>query len=85
MKKKMRLDAQVIVERPEGDSHLTIISQRSFDADFILMGLAAPETTTLKGPFEEYFAKVLQQTSGLPPMALVMAREKVKFDHLFRT
>ncbi|MBN2188288.1 MAG: hypothetical protein JW699_02450 [Chitinispirillaceae bacterium] len=85
VKKKMRLDAQVIVENPEGDSHLAIISRRSFDADFILMGLAAPEAGTLKEPFEEYFAKVLRRTSGLPPMALVMTREKVKFDHLFKS
>jgi hypothetical protein len=83
MKKKMRLDGQVIVEHPEGDSHLAIIRRRSFDADFILMGLAAPEAPWLKEPFAEYFAKVLLRTAGLPPMALVMAREKVKFDHLF--
>ncbi len=79
--RKMRLNADVEVLNNAGAGHLQKIQESSGDADFVFLGLSAPDPAT--GGHAEYFRKMLTRAAKLPPFALVMCKEDVQFEHMF--
>jgi solute carrier family 12 (sodium/potassium/chloride transporter), member 2 len=79
--KKMRLKAAVEVVSGGGLSHLERIQESSADADFVFLGLHAPDPDP--AAYRAYFRNMLAHAEKLPPFALVMCKEDVKFEHMF--
>jgi solute carrier family 12 sodium/potassium/chloride transporter 2 len=80
---RMRLDAEIKIEDSNGRHHLEIIAEKSRDASFVFLGFKAPEEQQSPEVYRTYFENLIENTRGFPPTALVMAKEKLDFDHLF--
>jgi len=56
-----------------------IIRQSSADAGLVFMGMRPPEEGETSEDYSGYFGKLIQNTEGMPPLALVLAAEDIEF------
>jgi hypothetical protein len=80
-----RLEAEPdIVVKPAQKTFFEIIKERSADADLVFMGLRTRNEDETLEEYSKYYAKILEDTDGMPPLALVLASEEIDFKRIFK-
>jgi len=69
--------AEVLIKRLP--NVFDIIRQASAEAGLVFMGMRPPEEGETPEDYSGYFGKLIQNTEGMPPLALVLAAEDIEF------
>ncbi len=82
---KTRLQAQgeVIVRSSSEHTVFQTIREASQGAHLVFLGLRPPEEGQDAADYSAYYKKLLEETKGLPPTALVMGAENIAFSRIF--
>lgn len=81
---KVRIQAHAEVLIKTSDDVFSTIRRHSHDADLVFLGMRAPSEDETLDAYSEYYGKLLTETEGLPPVALVLASEQMDFYSIFR-
>lgn len=82
--KRARLDAHsLVLTEPEG-AVFDIIREESQGADIVFLGMRPPDDEESKEDYNEYYKTLVESTTGMPPLALVMAAKNIDFTALFK-
>ncbi len=80
---KVRLRANPLVTVRQSPNVFEQIRQDSQGADLVFLGMRHPEPEETDEEYAQYYADLLRHTDDLPPTALCMASEKIKFNAIF--
>ena len=78
---RLEATAEVVLQR-EGDIFDTI-RHASGRASFLFLGMRAPQENESAQDYGRSYERLLDQTEGLPPTALVLAAEDLDFQRIF--
>jgi amino acid transporter len=78
-----RVDADIEVILGEKSNRFSMIQDQSLDADFVFIGLRPPAPDEPIEEYSQYYSTLVQQSSGIPPTAYVLASEDINFQKIF--
>ncbi len=70
-------ETEILIQRLP--SVFDIIRQSSADAGLVFMGMRAPEAEESVEEYSRYYGNLIEETQGLPSLALVLAAEDIEF------
>jgi hypothetical protein len=80
----VRIQAEVTVLVKTTSDVFSMIRKNSEGASLVLLGMRAPREDEPAEAYSRYYAELLKRTSGLPPVAFVLAAEKMDFYSMFK-
>jgi len=80
---KVRVDAKAEVVVEPSREVFPCIREHSAGADLVLLGMRAPEQEETAEAYADYYGHLVERSSGLPPVAFVLASEEIDFRAIF--
>jgi len=75
---------EVLVNDSREDIISTTVRQFSQQADLVFMGIRPPDPNESDQEYGGYYEGLIKSTEHFPPLALVLAAEKIRFSEIFR-